>query len=151
GGWPTLINAKRQSKEMINDDSTALILTFCEDSIGVGTLPGCTNTHTPEIIAQRKKAFEEAANNDNKELLAIAYGDGTDLHSLTTASPLGKIDIAYAREVADALKEVLRAFRQAQNSPDRVQKVAPFWKRYGHLLQNEPCAANLCETLRNNG
>ncbi len=149
--WYTLVNAKRQAKEMVNDDSTALVLTFYEDGAGAGTLLGCINEHTEEITAQRKQAFEEAVSSNNKELLAISYGDGNDLRSVTTTPPLDTIDIADAREVADALKEVLRAFRLAQNSPDLVQKVKPFWDKYGHILQDEPCAANLRETLRNNG
>jgi hypothetical protein len=149
--WYTLVRAKRLSKEMVDDDSTALVLTFSDDSTGIGTPLGCTNRHTEEVLTQRKKAFEEAANSDNKELLAIAYGDGNDVFSVTTTPLLDTINIAHAREVANALKEVLRAFRLAQNSPNLVQKVKPVWDQYSHLLQDELCATNLRETLRKNG
>jgi hypothetical protein len=174
--WYMFVEGKRQCKEMVDDDSTALVLTFCEHSalqyptadrgneenqISLPTFShrgkpdgfalGCVNRHSAEVITQRKAAFEEAAKSDDKRLLAIAYGDGNDLSSVTTTPPLDTIDIAHAREVANALKEVLGTFSAAQNSPSLVQKVKPVWDKYSHLLQDEPCAANLRETLRNNG
>jgi hypothetical protein len=148
--WYTLVDTKRQRKEMINDDSTALVLTFYNDAAEIGTPLGCVNQHTEEVITQRKDDFETAARSDNKELLAIAYGDGIDLRSVATTPPIDDIDITYARKVADGLKEVLRVFRLAHNSPDLVQKVKPVWERYSQLLEHESCAANLRETLRNN-
>lgn len=146
--WPDFITRCRDNKEMVDDDSTALILTFKEDGHREGFPLGVTTAHDVQTVNQRKEAFQKAQRDQNSELVSIYYGDGKDLKPLVNVR--GE-EIQHAQEVADALKEVLRAFRQAQNSPDLVAKVESVWQQYGRLLQNERCADNIRKTLSDNG
>ncbi len=146
--WPDFITRCRDNKEMVDDDSTVLILTFKEDGPREGMPLGSTTAHSRQVVSQRKEAFQKAQKDQNNELVAIYYGDGKDLKPLVEVT---SEEIEHAQKVADALKEVLRAFRQALNSPDLVAKVEPVWQQYGRLLQNERCAENICNSLRDNG
>jgi len=156
--WPTFIDGCRKRKEMVDDDATALILTFKAERIGDGEPLGAENTHSHpmvrdgmviDVIKVRKEAFEKAQQAKNSELVAIYYGDGKDLKS--AGIDMADEEIKHAQQVADALKEVMRVFRQAQNTPGLTAKVEPVWRQYGHLLQNERCADNIRETLQRNG
>jgi len=62
----------------------------------------------------------------NSELAAIYYGDGMDMKSCGVE--IQQADITRAREVADAFKEVMQAFRQAQNSSGLDARVEPVWR-----------------------
>lgn len=147
--WPDFIESCRDAKEMVNDDSTALILMFTEDGAGEGDPLGETAGYTDAIIQERKVAFEKAQQEQNNELVAIYYGDGKDIGFLFPEVTDEKIE--HARNVADALQEVLRAFRQAQNTPGLVAKMQQVWRRSGPILEKEKCAENIRETLRRNG
>ncbi len=155
--WPDFIEECRRQKEMVDDDFTALLLTFKEDGHGEGIPLALTISHSHpvmrgntaiDIIQERKEVFQKAQQDKNNELVAIYYGDGTDLKPLVNIT---EEEIQHARDVADALSEVLRAFRHAQNNPGLVAKVEPVWQRYGHLLQYEKCADNIRATLQRNG
>ena len=156
--WPAFIDGCRKRKEMVDDDATALILVLQEDGAdGDGHL-GSETTHghlvvhdgtVIDVIKERKEAFEKAQHDKNSELVAIYYGDGKDLASVGIT--MAEEEIRHAQEVADALKEVLRAYRQAQNTPGVAAKVEPVWRQYGHLLQNERCADGIRKTLQDNG
>src|SRR5260370_6270401 len=159
--WPAFIDGCRERKAMIDDDATALVLKFQQDGAGEGSSLGMTMTHDHPIerdgkyinvIQERKEAFEKSRQDGNNELVAIYYGDGNDLKSVgIDEKEISTKEIEHARAIADALKEVMRAFRQAQNSPGLAAKVEPVWRQYGHLLQNERCADTLRETLQRNG
>lgn len=150
--WPGFIDDCRTSKEMVDDDSTALILELKEDSVEGARDSiqlGQTTRHDDLVIQERKAAFERAWQEKNSELVAIYYGDGEDLQSLVPY--VTGEEIKRARKVANALKEVLRAFRHAQNVPGLATKLQPVWRQYGRILQNEKCAENIRETLQRNG
>jgi len=152
--WPAFIDDCRKCQRMIDDDATALILKFQEDSTGESDPSWRTLHHHAierdgNVIQERKKAFEKAQQDENNELVAIYYGNGIDLQSVGIS--LSDEKKKQAQAIADAMKEVMRAFRQAQNSFGLAAKVEPVWRLYGHLLQNEKCAATLCETLQRNG
>lgn len=159
--WPAFINGCRERKAMVDDDATALVLKFQADGAGEGCSLGWTTAHDHPIkrdgkyinvIQERKEAFEKARQDGNNELVAIYYGDGNDLKSAgVDEKKISTNEIEHAQAIADALKEVMRAFRQAQNSPGLAAKVEPVWRQYGHLLENERCATTLLETLRRNG
>jgi hypothetical protein len=155
--WRRFIEDSRRDKGMVDDDSTALVLRFKEHGHGDGVPLGSTTTHEHpvarddkaiDVIKERKEAFQNARQDENNELVAIYYGDGKDLRSLVDITDQ---EIRRAQEVADALKEVMRTFRQAQNTPGLAAKVEPVWRQYGHLLQQEKCADNIRETLQRNG
>src|SRR5579884_2083861 len=148
--WPAFIEACRADKEMINDDCTALILDLHEDTTGDGVVLGATPAQFPEVVQQRLADFEKARREDNKELVAIYYGDGKDLKDRLPADVTGA-EIEKAREVAHALKEVMRAFRQYQQMPDAGRKMQPVWNRYRSDLLDEKCAEGIRETLKRNG
>jgi hypothetical protein len=148
--WPTFIEECRASKEMINDDCTALILDLQADAAGAGVSLGTTPTQVEPVVQQRLADFEKARREDNKELVAIYYGDGKDLKDRLPADVTGA-EIEKAREVAHALKEVMRAFRQYQQMPDAGRKMQPVWDRYRSDLLDEKCAEGIRETLKRNG
>src|SRR5579884_370290 len=148
--WPTFIEECRASKEMINDDCTALILDLQADATSAGVPLEATPAQFPEVVQQRLADFEKARREDNKELVAIYYGDGKDLKDRLPADVTGA-EIEKAREVAHALKEVMRAFRQYQQMPDVGRKMQPVWDRYRSDLLDEKCAEGIRETLKRNG
>lgn len=148
--WPTFIEECRASKEMINDDCTALILDLQVDATGTGVPLGATPTQFEPVVQQRLADFEQARREDNKELVAIYYGDGKDLKDCLPADVTGA-EIDRARAVAHALKEVMRAFRQYQQMPDAGRKMQPVWDRYRSDLLEEKCAEGIRETLQRNG
>lgn len=141
--WPEFIDACRADQSMIDDDSTAMIISLREDGSETESL-GLPAAPRQEIVAARKAEFERARHENNKELLAITYGDGSMLNNATIV--LADAEKIKAREVADALREVLQAVRDALNMPNFTAKVEPVWWRYADLLMHEPCA----ETLRKN-
>jgi hypothetical protein len=147
--WPAFIEECRESKEMVNDDCTALILDLKVDGTDEGFPLGQTPNQFQEVIQQRLAAFESAWQEGNRELVAIYYGDGADLKPLVPYVTMEEIN--RARTVADALKEVLQAFRQVQRTPGLAAKMQPVWDKYSPFLLGERCAANIQETLLRNG
>jgi hypothetical protein len=157
--WRDFIEDCRTHKEMVNDDSTALILTFTEDGNGEGEALTPTTSHAYhvnrggdeiDVLEERKLAFQKARQDDNKEMVAIYFGDGRDLKPFVS-NDVTVEQIQHARAVADALAEVLHAFRQAQNTPNLPEKIGPVWQRCRALLEHEKCAENIRKTLQNNG
>jgi serine/threonine protein phosphatase PrpC len=148
--WPEFILECRDRKEIVDDDSTALVVRLQSNADGAVEL-GVTPPHDSELIAGRKEAFEKARAEQNKELAAIYFGDGVDLHALKVEGSVSPEYIDDARKVADAMKEVLLVLRNALNTPDLPAKVGPVWQRNAHLLLYEPCAANLRQSLQASG
>jgi hypothetical protein len=143
--WPAFIRECRERNEMVDDDSTALLLSIHDSAEPGVSLLGTTREHAHEPREQRKHDYERAYQENNKELVAIYYGDGTDL-ALEGLHPDPQ-EIAQARQVADALRAVLQALRQSLNSPDVAARTRVIWNQYASLLQAEPCASNLRQTL----
>jgi hypothetical protein len=143
--WATFVSACRNRGEMTDDDSTALILTLTANAL-TGTTPlGATTEHRRTIREDRKRELLNALDSNNKELMAIIYGDGTDPGLKEV--PISQEQVHYARKVADALRDMLHVLRQEINGPDPAGKVGPFWQQYAHLLLEEPCAVNVRQTL----
>lgn len=113
--WQQFIEQCRAERSMIDDDATALILTFKADEVCTAescvTL-GATFEHKPEQKQARELAYAEAFASQQKEQMALIYGDGGDFTtSILRPAPE---DIEDARQVADALREVLTALQQAR-------------------------------------
>lgn len=148
GSWPIFIRGCRERREMVDDDVTALILRFQEQQEEGAVSLGTTTEHSPEVREQRRKAFADAKGPDNKELMAIVYGDGKDFIQPLSESK----EILDAREVANALKEVMQALRDAlANGTNVAKKLEPIWWKNEKLLASEPCAENLRKSLAANG
>ncbi len=143
--WASFIQERRATKEMLDDDSTALIIILHPDSASTGFPLGITTQHNQPVREQRKQEFLQAIKEDNKERIAICFGDGQDL--LTEGVNISQDDILFARQVADAQREVLAMLRQEVNNPAVAAIMTPVWQKHAHLLYNEPCAANLRKTL----
>lgn len=143
--WAEFVTECRNRGEMNDDDSTALILTLDTGEAAHNSKLGATSEHNKSIRESRKMDFENALRADNKELIAIMYGDGVDLN--LEGIFLQQEQIQQARKVADAMRDVLQALRQQVNSPDAAAKLEPIWHHYAPLLLEEPCAANLRQTL----
>jgi hypothetical protein len=147
--WPAFISECRARDEMIDDDSTALIITLTVDALASVAPLGVTTEHSKAIREIRKKEFSSAIETGNKELIAITYGDGADLGLEGVTIPQEQVQ--QARRVADALREVLQVLRQEVNGPDAAAKVGPVWQKYAPFLLEESCAANLRQTLAHIG
>lgn len=146
--WPEFIDVCRANQSMVDDDSTAMIISLREDGRDPERL-GLPAGPRQETVATRRAEFERARNEDNKELVAITYGDG---HMLNTANIiLADAEKTKAREVADALRNVLQAVRDALNMPNFTARVEPVWWRYAHLLMDEPCAGTIRKNLAAQG
>jgi hypothetical protein len=142
--WPAFIQACRL-QGMMDDDSTALLLSFTTEAGQDAQEPAITDGHSPQVRSLRAQAFEQARQEQNKELQAIIYGDGVDLAQEGIAlTPAQRAD---ARQVADAFRAVLNELRRTLNSADMVSSMQRIWARYVPLLDAEPCAANLRQTL----
>lgn len=141
--WPAFIKECRDNQTMVDDDSTAIIIRLqetgsIEEKLGAQASPALP------VIIQRVEEFKRARAENNRELLAILYGDGSMLNAASIS--LSNKEKDEARAVADAMRDVLNAMRTAINTPNFANVVGPVWRRYVGLLMDEPCA----ETLRKN-
>ncbi|HJT54877.1 MAG TPA: hypothetical protein VJ761_00170 [Ktedonobacteraceae bacterium] len=143
--WGNFIRQCRSSGEMVDDDSTAMIIALHPDTSSLGLPPGTTTEHTQEVRECRKQALIQALHANNKEQVAINFGDGTDM--LGEGVEIPSDDLALARKVADAQREVLTILRQEINNPNVVAIMTPIWQKRAHLLYAEPCAENIRKTL----
>ncbi|GER87711.1 hypothetical protein KDW_18730 [Dictyobacter vulcani] len=147
--WPDFIASCRASSSMVDDDCTALLVKLHADTEQIGEPLGLTSLHHAQMRARRKTAFLQAVQEQNKELAAIYYGDGQDLAHDGVVFPDDQW--RQARDVADALREVLAVMRREINSPLAVQKITPVWRKYAPFLLGENCAASVCKTLQRLG
>lgn len=143
--WAAFIMECRARQEMIDDDSTAMIIALTSDAL-VGAIElAATTEHDTAIRESRAKDFARAVEARNKELMAIYFGDGIDLGLEGVTLP--REQVKQAREVADALRAVLQVLRQELNSPHVAAKLEPVWQHYAPLLLEEPCAETVRQTL----
>jgi hypothetical protein len=146
--WPAFIQRCRESGQMVDDDVTALVVTFERDETSGAQKLEPTITHAREVCEARKRALEEARQRQDKEAMAIAYGDGSAFGGVVGQLPP---EIVEARAVADALNEVRQALRGAINRPDPQAIVGPVWQKHRATLEREVCAHEIIESLRQNG
>lgn len=146
--WPEFIAACRANGQMVDDDVTALVITFHLDEARQGEILGTTTTYELPFIEDRRKAFADAQQRHDKEQMAVFFGDGRVFGVESNEIPQ---EIRDARAVADAMNEVLQALRSAVNSPDLAQILGPVWKKHQALLEHEPGAQEIIDSLRQNG
>ncbi|GCF10250.1 hypothetical protein [Dictyobacter arantiisoli] len=147
--WPTFIASCRAAGEMVDDDCTAVVVRLDNEPGPDGAMLGGTFAHRPAMRASRGDAFLQAVHNQNKEQAAILYGDGIDLEYEGIFLPLEEQE--HARQVADALREVLQVLRRNVNDPQAAARIIPTWRKYAALLIDEPCADAVCKTLERIG
>lgn len=143
--WANFIKQCRLSGEMVDDDCTAMIIALHPDTSAEGSPPGTTTEHSQEVRESRKQELIQALQENNKEQVAISFGDGRDM--LAESVEIPSDEITQARKVADAQREVLTMLRQEINNPNVVAIMTPVWQKRAHLLYTEPCAANIRKTL----
>lgn len=143
--WPLFIQGCRVRKEMIDDDSTALVITLLSDASPDSMPLGSTTEHSEQVREKRKNDFMQALADNNKERVAIYFGDGRDLD--LEGIQVSHEQIRQARRVADAQQDVLTVLRRVLNSPHVVAIMTPLWQKYADLLNDEFCAENLRRTL----
>jgi serine/threonine protein phosphatase PrpC len=144
GTWSHFIQQCRSAGQMVNDDMTALIIMLLKQGEEKERL-GATSTHLQSVIEQRKRDFQASVIRDQKDLIAINYGDGRDLADVSYP------DIERARKVADALSEVWKVFHREIHSPDIAAKLKNVLQVYGPLLVNEPSTEDLKNKLHQLG
>ncbi len=158
--WRAFILDQRQNNTIADDDSTALILELQEGMLvppaeghnpaGEVRLLGSTTTHSDEVIKGRENSFRQARSDQNRELEAIYYGDGNDLQSRLSGE-VTKEQIDHAREVSKALRALISATAANYKKPDFASKMRSIWEQYKDVLQDEPCAEGIRNTLKSNG
>jgi hypothetical protein len=134
---------------MVDDDSTALIISLCDEPCEDAVPLGVTTGHSETVRRKRKDDFMQALAARNKEQAAIYAGDTGDL--CLEGVEIAPDQFLLNRRVADALREVLHVLRQEMNSPQGIARVEAVWKQHAALLQEEVCAKNLCLTLARMG
>ena len=147
--WAAFIETCRTSDTMYDDDSTALIITLQSDPSSSGTPLGTTTMHSQEVREERLHAFMQALNDRQQEQIALAYGDGADLE--LAHLPISQDQIVQARNVADALQEVITLLRQERHNPQIRAIMTSLWQKHAQILYDEPCAKNVCQTLKGLG
>jgi Serine/threonine protein phosphatase len=148
--WEDFIRQRRERAEISDDDCTALLMTVRRQAVSIDDELIVANAgHGAELRAQRFQAFMRAVELQNKELAALYFGDGRDLEQEGVIFP--REQLQQARQVADALREMLQALRREIDQPEAAAKLAPLWQRYALLLGTEPCAASLRKTLEHIG
>jgi hypothetical protein len=149
--WVDFIHAQRRKNPGLrDDDSTALIVRFSDVEEQTGK-PLPTERDQPicedSVIQKRISLFEEARAAQNREQMAILFGDGEMLRTHGVA--FSDEEKHQARTVANALKEVLDRLRYAYNQKlDIAEYVGPVWKEHETLLHSEPCAETVVQRLR---
>ncbi len=146
--WPSFIDNARHNSALHDDDCTALIIQIKAEGLDDEQIRDAAAPR-PETVERRREEFERAREKDDKELVAIIYGDGQMLQSVGVTLPEDKR--AEARAVADALREVRQAMRSALNTANFAEKVAPVWWRHADRLMNESCADVVRKTLQSQG
>jgi hypothetical protein len=148
--WAAFIEECRVRQEMQDDDCTALIITFGETS-KEGDRLGTTTGYAEAIIQQRERDLAEALARQDAQMAAIYFGDGQALRAAGVRLP--SAEVQRVRRVSDALRVVLSALREAidSNSADAFARVRHFWEHHAALLEHEPCARSLVQTLRQKG
>ncbi len=146
--WPAFIDRCRDKGLIVDDDTTAIIIQMQEMEQGAEQFE-LSDAPDPALLALRKEEFQHARSIDNKELLAITYGDGRALSAIGLS--LTDAEKMQARAVADALRSVLQAMRDAVNTPNFAAKIEPVWWNYADLLMHEPCAENVRRGLEGQG
>jgi hypothetical protein len=143
--WPAFIDALRASGELVDDDSTALVLLLHADGASDGVPLGTTRTHSQATTEQRRADLLQAWAARDSVQVAQLYGDGTAMRDEQLA--LTPAQVQHARTVADALQEVLAVLRYALSEASVPVLVEPVWHKHQALLQDEPCAEQLRSTL----
>jgi len=147
--WSSFIQECRAKKEMVDDDSTALIIALYPNTASQGIALGTTTSHSQQVRESRKQEFMQFLKEQHKERAAICFGDGRDL--LEEGIVVSRDDMLLARKVADAQREILAILRQEVNNPNVVAIMTPVWQKHVHLLYQEPCAENIRNTLAHLG
>jgi hypothetical protein len=146
--WAAFVNQCRSQGQMVDDDSTALILHICAGEQEQTPLEP-VKEHSLAIRQRRLQEFEQARREKNKEQQAIIYGDGKDLNTMGVY--LIPSEVEDLHKVADALREVLQVLRASLNNVNAVAKIEPVWWQYAQTLMDEPCATTLRKSLQEIG
>lgn len=143
--WVNFVRECQTHGEIVDDDCSALILRISAVPEQGAERLGYCSEHTESVRSQRKQDFLRAVAQQNKELAALYFGDGVDLELEGIIFP--REQLRYARQVADALREMLQALRRTVKQQDAAVQLSLLWHRYAPLLLTEPCAVALRNTL----
>ena len=146
--WPGFILALRQDKQIVNDDSTLLLISVTGVTEGepLSGLPDQKTKRTEELWTLMK-AYAHGEARDVE--LALAYGDGTHIEPGTRAfvEPL----VARWRERADAYKRVSDTINIFLRHPEQRGQLEKAWSDTRDLLAGLHWTQELIATLRTLG
>lgn len=149
--WPYFIASCRAKGEMVNDDSTAIVVSMNNKRVGdiLGTVP----RHKKVLLEERHSHFSQVSLAHDKETMAIVYGDGQDFRGVKGIS---QAQIQDARAVAVAIDEIRQTFfalfyRSDMSQQEKEHLVRQVWEKHAFLLQkreNKASIERLLATLR---
>jgi len=151
--WQSFVKEGRSRGEMVDDDSTALILELADDSFQTAewqTL-GSTNSPIAQVMQERRKQLINALQTENWERVAILWGDGKTIQVQKGTDPTPE-QLKKAQTIADALAAVRGAIRRWNTKGgDPKEIIGPVWDTHRVWLDNEPSAASLRANLLRQG
>lgn len=148
GKWPMFVDACRERREMVDDDATALVLRFSADlppSMEDARLLGETTSLPEAMRSKRQSDLNNAIERGDSVAIARLAGDYQQAGLDIDPSELGE-KRRVAEEVLQAIAAVVAALNREPPSKANVNAV---WLRYAELLEREPSAAHLRQTLVN--
>jgi len=148
--WHPFLTGCRTRQDMQDDDATIMIVRFHDTPIGEAL--GCTVAREPAVAAHREQALLEAIHAQDKERMAILYGDGRDFQQARRL--LSPDKIADARAVAQALNDVRQTYFQTFQREDAALQVARAWSKHEALFgrpENHASVERLLHLLQGNG
>jgi hypothetical protein len=146
--WSAFIAGCRQRDEMPDDDASVILLRFIKG----GKTLGYVSRSPQAVIEERYQALMEAIAANDKEQIALTYGDGHAFakHPL----PLSQEQIHDARCIAHALEEVRQIYLNTFRSPQATALVTEVWHKYEALFgrqENRASVEKLLSQLQQHG
>ena len=148
--WEAFIVGCRYRNEMVDDDTTALIIRFSAGRNGHSL--SVTPSHATSVINERQKVFAQAAASGDKELMAITYGNGGDFKH--TPYKISQATIQDARIIADALNEVRQTYFNSLTRRNTGRDIEQVWRKHEELFHkndNRVSVEKLLRMLQANG
>ena len=153
--WKSFIESRRPSREIVDDDSTALILNLDIDARQGNGWDELGKTPMPDLktMQTRRAQLQEALKKKQWERVAVLWGDGIQIQTASGTNPTEK-EIEYARNVADASAAVSAAIRRGNKQDTETARnklIGDAWNAHRVILDSEPSVRTLRENLLRGG
>jgi hypothetical protein len=139
--WSAFLAGCRASGAMVDDDATALILSFTKEPRG--SKLRATPPHADSLVEKRQRLLAEAIKIRDHERIALLYGDGKDCGQVS----LSHEEVQATRRLAQALDELRSTFLTTFGSPGAAMQVAAIWQKHQELFEQEQYRTSVANVL----